>query len=86
MDDSDQPRKKPRLAGPEEHYAEAASALDSPLEPADGQKLSATELVRAQLEQERRVGITTFAADEVQFSCIVKQRCVHNSQEVATVH
>ena len=60
----DQPRKRPRLTEPEADDKDNAE----PVGP------SADELVQAQLDQERKFGITAFASSNTGFSGIVKQR------------
>lgn len=59
--DSEQPRKRLRLSSPE-----GVLKLDH--------TVTVDQLIAAQLEQEKKVGITLFAAPESAFSCVVKQR------------
>lgn len=57
----EQPRKKPRLTGPD--------SVDSPAVPAAG-----ADAVATQLEQEKKAGITVFASQASGFGGVVKKR------------
>ena len=69
QDNSEQPRKRVRLTSPENDTAEninGARETDTPMTMAD--------MAKGQLEQERKIGVTAFAAKDEGFTCIVKHR------------
>jgi len=63
-DDSEQPRKKARLTGPDD--VEIGSPIDN--------SFSIKDQIKAQSEQETKFGITVYASPNSGFSGIVKQR------------
>lgn len=72
-DISEQPRKKQRLNGPEDASVPANAAISSTnaeVEAATSQE----DATKAQLEQERKAGITVWATDAPGFAGVVKKR------------